>query len=327
MDPAPRIRPFQPTDADHEAVARLNALAPGDGQDLEPRTGPTLRAFDASFDPALHVVRRLVAEEPGTGRIVGAAQYFHTPWAFDPGRYWCAVRVDPAARGRGLGGRLYAEAMRELAARGATAVRMMARESSPGLLDALSRRGFREVLRSWDFELTLDRLELTPPLQARASAPGIAIAPLPEVQAADPGWLARLHALYVEVMRDVPLPGFPRADPPPEWLADHLERWPTSLPDGCLVAREGGACVGLCVMHRSEEDPARLEHLLTGVAASHRGRGVGVALKLATIAFGRARRYRKICTAVESNNPRMLALNESLGFVRRGGLVLLERSL
>jgi ribosomal protein S18 acetylase RimI-like enzyme len=325
VDPRIRIRAFQPTDAEYEAVARVNALAPeGERQDFEPRSGADLKAFDASFDPARHVLRRHVAEEAGTGRIVGAAHCFHMPWMSDPSRFWCAVRCDPAYRRRGIGGRLYAEAMADLTRLGAAAVRMMARETMPEMVALLTRRGYREVLRSWEFELELDRAGDPP---TSVLPPGIAIEPLPDLVRRDPTWLPRLHALYVAVLREVPLPGFPRADPPPGWLSDHLQRWPTSLPDACLVATDAGRYVGLCVLHRNEDDPARLDHLLTGVAADHRGRGVGVALKLATIAYGKRRGYRSIWTAVESNNPRMLALNERLGFTRKGGLILLEADL
>ena len=328
MNPPTRIRPFQPTHAEYAAVARINDLAPpGERQDFEPRTGADLRAFDESFDPARHTLRRLVAEDAATGQLVGFAHFFHMPWAFDPRRFWCAVRCDPGHRRRGIGGRLYAEILDELARRGATHARMMARDTLPEAVRRLERRGYREVLRSWEFELSLDRPE-DPRWAGRAgAAPGVEIAPLSEIAAGDPGWLAQVHALYVEVMRDVPLPGPLRIDPPPSWLEDHLLRWPTSLPDACLVARDGSAHVGLCILHRSDEDPGTLDHLLTGVASAHRGRGIGAALKLATIAHGRARGYRRIRTAVESNNPRMLALNEALGFVKRGGLILLEAEL
>lgn len=323
-----RIRPFQPTDAEYAAVARLNALAPpGERQDFEPRSGAELRALDESLDPARYVLRRHVAEDVAGGLIVGSAHYFHMPWAFDPGWFWCAVRCDPGWRRRGIGGRLYAEVTGELAQRGATHVRMMACETAPDMIGLLARRGYREVLRSWDFELDLARSEPRPRAGRGTAVPGIAIAPLPEVVAQDPGWLARVHALYVEVMREVPQPDLPRIDPPPGWLADHLLRWPTSLPEACFVARDGAEHVGLCVLHRSGEDAGRLDHLLTGVAARHRGRGIGVALKLATIAHGRARGYRRIATAVESNNPRMLALNEALGFVKTGGLIVFEAAL
>jgi GNAT superfamily N-acetyltransferase len=327
VDSAIRIRAFQPTDAEYAAVARLNAIAsPEERQDFEPRSPDELRAFDTSFDPARHVLRRLVAEDVSTGGIVGSAHGFHTPWAFDPGRFWCAVRCDPAHRRRGLGGRLVAEIMSELARHGARTVWMMASEAAPELIAVLERRGFREVLRSWDFER-----ELAPPgpaaPPAREPASGIAIEALPAAQARDSGWLAGVHALYTQVMRDVPLPGVLRADAPPAWLAERIERWSASLPEACQLAREGGRYVGLSLLRPSEEDPGTLEQLLTGVAATHRGRGIGRALKLATIAVGMRYGYRRIRTAVESNNRGMLALNEALGFVRTGGLVLLEAAV
>ncbi|WP_433934263.1 N-acetyltransferase family protein [Sorangium cellulosum] len=325
MTPAVQIRAARPTDADREAVARINAAVPREERhDIEPRSAGALRELDELLSRRGHVLGRHVAEVVATGEIVAYAHHFHVPWEHHPARFWCAARCAPGHRRRGIGARLFAAMERDLARLGALELRAMARETQPEMLALAARLGFRELFRSWDFELDITRPAGAVRLGERAVT-GVAIAPLSEERARRPGWLAELHALYLAVNREVPLPNHVDPELPADAFAAYLERSPTSLPEACFVARDGDRYVGLCILHRSEDDPACLDHLFTGVAAASRGRGVARALKLATIDFARRQGYSRIATAVESNNPGMLALNEELGFVRRGGLVVLEK--
>lgn len=319
-----RIRPFQ--EPDYAATVALYKRAPAEEwQDFEYDSEVGLRDFDACFNPSEHVLQRFVAEDTSSGEIVGAAQLFHMPWLADPSRYWCAVRVDPSRRRGGIGARLYARLVDDLTRRDARAIRLMARESTPDLALALVQRGCVELLRSWDFELDLTSATLPP--EAPGRGPPEPPIPLPEVMRLDPTWLDKLHALYQAVLKDVPIPGVPRADLPLSWLADHLLRWPSSLPEACFVVIEEGRYVGLSVAHKSGEDSSKMNQLLTGVAPGLRGRGVGVALKRASIKGARSLGFRRIWTGVESNNPKMIAINEAFGFVRTGGLILFEKIL
>ncbi|AUX42492.1 GCN5 family acetyltransferase [Sorangium cellulosum] len=302
-------------------MARLNAVVPrGERHDYEPRSPAALRELDAVLSRDGRVLRRHVAEIVETGAIVAYAHGFHMPWDHHPARFWCSVRCDPAYRHRGIGRRLFTALGRDLDRLGATELRAMAPENQPDILALVTRLGFRELFRSWDFEL--DLAQPGPEPLPAASPPGIAIVPLPEERARRPVWLPDLRALYLAVSREVPLPNHADPELPAEAFAAYLERWPTSLPEACFIARKGDTYLGLCILHRNAEDSACLDHLFTGVAAEGRGRGIATALKLETIAFARRHGYARISTAVESNNPGMLALNERLGFVRRGGLVV-----
>ncbi|WP_437682103.1 N-acetyltransferase family protein [Sorangium sp. So ce131] len=318
------IRAALPEDATWDAVARLNAAVPrGERHDFEPRTPAALRELDAVLSRDGRVLRRYVAEVVDTGAIVAYAHGFHMPWDHHPARFWCSVRCDPAYRRRGIGRRLFTALERDLDRLGAAELRAMVPEARPDMGALMTNLGFHELFRSWDFELDLAQpgpgpLPAVPP-------PGVAVVTLPEERARQPACLADLRALYLAVSREVPLPNHADPELPAEAFAAYLERWPTSLPEACFIAREGDTYLGLCILHRSAEDPACLDHLFTGVAPKGRGRGVATALKLSTITFARRHGYARISTAVESNNPGMLALNERLGFVRRGGLIVLAR--
>ncbi len=66
---------------------------------------------------------------------------------------------------------------------------------------------------------------------------------------------------------------------------------------------------------------------MTGVLPSHRGRGIAMALKLATIAYGRQHGYSEIRTWNETHNTGMLAINERLGFTRQPAWITFEAAL
>jgi ribosomal protein S18 acetylase RimI-like enzyme len=328
MENSIKIRDFIPEDRDYEAVAGLNALAwSTDLLDFEPVTPAELRDFDRAFDPSRYSLRRFVAEEGGT--IVGHAAYFHMPWAFDPGSYWASVRCAPAHRGRGVGRRLYAHLMGELDRVGAKSIRMEAWEDDPIACGALERRGFVEEVRSSEFVLETGRANLDEfrGYAERAAAEGIAIISLPELKERDPAWLAKLHELHAKVVREIPLPDEPVPARSPAELVDYLFNAPGALPEACFIALQGDHFAGECVLYRGQDDPAELDHLVTGVDPAFRGRGVAVALKLRTIEFAQRNGYERISTWVESNNPSMLAVNEKLGFVRGGGYIVLEKRI
>ena len=72
--------------------------------------------------------------------------------------------------------------------------------------------------------------------------------------------------------------------------------------------------------------PFGVEHWQEALAGDDAA-AVAMALKLATIEYARAHGCHEIRTAVESNNPSMLAINRKFGFEQREGLTLFERAL
>jgi RimJ/RimL family protein N-acetyltransferase len=125
----------------------------------------------------------------------------------------------------------------------------------------------------------------------------------------------------------VPIPIHPHPAPPPAWLAEQAIGLPDSLPDAFFIVRDGMRYVGMSYLHRDLDDPRRLLQRITAIHAEYRGRGIALALKLKTIEYAQQHGFHEIRTAVESNNPSMLAINAKLGFVRGAGLVLFEKRL
>jgi mycothiol synthase len=324
-----RIREFEPTSRDYDAVARINAQGADEFLDFEPDSAAELRDLDASFDPARYVLRRYVAEDLGSGDIVAYAFYSHTPWAFDPHLYWVSVRCAPSHRRRGLGSRLYSRIVQDLERIGATCLWAEAREGDEVAGGALLRRGFSEILKSAEYVLKTSGLDLDAfhRYRERADGAGVEILSLPVLAERDAGWLPKLHALHNSVMTEIPLPDELYPYRPLPLFQEYLCGLPQSLPDACFVALLEDRYVGECVIHRSQDDATCLDHLITGVDRDYRGRGVAMALKLRSIEYALASGYDRISTYVESNNPSMLEINRKLGFVRGDALVIFEKRL
>jgi len=321
-----QIRAFAPTTQSYAALAAIGASTPPQyALDYECRDAGDWRALDAAFEQAGRPLVRYVAEV--AGEVVAYAYHFEIAWAPPPGRYWCVIRVLPAYQRRGIGRRLYARLLEDLTGRGAVAMQLELDDTLAPLAPALQRRGFRQLLHSWAFTLDPRACDLAPFAPARDRLGGLEITTLAAQLARGADWLASLHALYLRVASDVPIPIHPHPAPPPEWLAQQALGLPESLPEAFMIVRDGARYVGMSYLHADADSPGRLLQRITAVHPSYRGRGIALALKLKTIEYGQRHGCHEIRTAVESNNPSMLAINHKLGFARRQGLALLEKLL
>jgi mycothiol synthase len=321
-----RIRLFAATDADYAGISAIGASTPPQyALDYEFRNADDWRALDDSFAQAGRPLVRYVAE--ADGQAVAYAYSFEVAWAPPAGRYWCVIRVLPDYGRRGIGERLYAQLLADLRARGASAALLELDETLTVLRPALERRGFRALLHSWAFALDPRTCDLAAFAAPDQRLRGLLITTLMAELTQGVDWLPALHQLYTAVAGDVPIPGHPHAAPPPEWLAQQALGLPDSLPEAFFIVRDGMRYVGMSYLHRDAEVPGRLLQRITAIHADYRGRGIALALKLKTIAYAQQHGFREIRTAVESNNPSMLAINAKLGFVQGPGLVLFEKQL
>lgn len=317
-----RIRLFAPTDTDYAAISVIGASTPPQyALDYEFRNPDDWRALDDSFAQAGRSLVRYLAE--ADEHIVAYAYYFEIAWAPPAGRYWCVIRALPDYGRRGIGERLYAQLLADLHARGAYAALLELDDTLAGLRPALERRGFQALLHSWAFTLDPRTCDLAAFAMPDQRLRGLQITTLAAELAQSTDWLPPLHQLYTTVAGDVPIPGHPQPAPPPEWLAAQA----LGLPAAFFIVRDGPRYVGMSYLHRDTEVPSRLLQRITAIDAGYRGRGIALALKLKTIAYAQQHGFHEIRTAVESNNPSMLAINAKLGFVQGPGLVLFEKRL
>ena len=173
------------------------------------------------------------------------------------------------------------------------------------------RRGFVEVVRSYEQVLALARAPL--PLAAAAKAVserGIRVETLTELRARQGDEsLGRIHELYTASRIDQPTLGTVTARPFEEWrreLFDELH----GLPDAYFVASKDERLVGCSAVHASGEDVLRI--LITGVLPEYRRLGIARLLKLRVHAWARAHGYREIHTSTA--NVAVVALNTALGY-------------
>lgn len=321
-----QFRGFAPTAPEYAALATIGASTPPQyALDYEYRDADDWRALDAAFAQDGRPLVRYLAEV--SGQIVAYAYYFEIAWAPPQGRYWCVIRVLPAYQRRGIGARLYARLLDDLARRGAAAMQLELDDTLTALAPSLERRGFRELLHSWAFALDPRAADLAPFATAYDRLGGPEITTLAAELARGADWLPPLHDLYISVAGDVPIPIHPHPAPSPEWLAQQAIGLPESLPEAFVMARDSARYVGMSYLHADADHPCRLFQRITAVHPGYRGRGIALALKLKTIEYAQRHGCHEIRTAVESNNPGMLAINRKLGFAQREGLALLEKTL
>jgi GNAT superfamily N-acetyltransferase len=197
----------------------------------------------------------------------------------------------------------------------------------PETITFLERRGFCERMRTWQLRLDVARID---PAQFahsldRVQAEGVVITTLAEEWARDPEALRRAWELHNAVLAEIPSP-VPHTPLPFEHYLRTMVDSPRALLDAYFIAKIGDRYVGEANLQRPAVG-STLYHNVTGVLPPYRRQGIAMALKLATIAYARARGYSEIRTWNEANNAGMLAINERLGFVRQPGWITFEKVL
>jgi mycothiol synthase len=221
--------------------------------------------------------------------------YAYLAKSSSPGWQYTMVRVRPDARRRGVGTALLEASAGAAAAEGS--VGLVGRVVDPG--DDESRGwaatcGFRET---GDGEIAEDIV----PMRAEH--------------------LRSAYAVEVECVPDVPA-----TTPMEAWS---FERWHELIGRHAVtfVALDDGHVVGYATLEHLHGMPHRLEHGLTAVLPSHRGRGVATRLKRAQIAWAGEQGYTELITCTDTTNLPMRRVNTKLGYVERLGSIVVEREL
>ena len=301
------IRPFEYTDADYEAFAAMErAIWPG-----YPDTVEEWRHRDGTRDTGVLFCRYLVEVD---GTVVGSGLCCDTWWSKMPGKYYVSCDVHPEFRHQGIGTALYDQLTDLLAEHEAMTLVARTREDQAGGLRFLSKRGFKQVMRSPISHLDVVGFDAGrfADTVLQVAERGIEIVPLARVAAADPEWKHKLWALTCELYLDVP-----SRDPLTRQTFESFEERSLGAPgfnaEAHFVALDGDQWVGTSSLWMPQGEPDKLYTGLTGVVRSHRRQGIATAIKVRGIAFARQVGAKIIQTDNEENNP-MYGLNLRLGF-------------
>ncbi len=314
------LRPFDP-ETDFPGVVEIhNANYPFNLRSVE-----RARFGWSTLDTQRYHRERQVAVEPGTGRVVGMAQFGHDPEMFHPDKYGCAIHVHPEYQGRGLGRQLWTWLDDRLRDRGAIVARGNVWEDHSRAVAFAARRGFAEKRRVWQSALAASQVDLAALAfrAERVQAQGITQTTLAAELAREPQCLQKLYALASESLRHMPLPDMP-TDPPFEMFRQWVMENPHRLPEAFFIAQDGERYVGLSFLEKADEADA-LNQGLTATDPAYMGRGIAWALKLRTVKYAQDHAYRRIKTWNDAENKPMLSINLRLGFTPLPAWITVER--
>lgn len=318
-----RVRAFE--DSDREPlVADGNAEA----HPMEAETADEWRHWEAmSPDPAR--LRFTLVAPDGSVAGTGSINAGMTP--LPDGAQFVQVRVTRAHRQRGLGTAML-EAL-EAEAQRRTVPRLLSGTSAakPFALAWATKRGFREIGRrimsyvemgSYDPARWHDALE-------RVTHDGIRLRSFAEVLAErdDAGrerFWRELYEAEGPMWDDIPF-----STPMPHWAFERfyglMVKSGQLLNDLSIVAYDGDTIAGFT----ATGDRARKDGwtYMTGVARTHRGRGIAMALKVAALERAKAMGRRAMCTVNDEPNKAMRGVNIKLGYQAVPDSIELEKKL
>ena len=269
--------------------------------------------------------RWLVSRE---GHVVGSAFVGQSSvYALPPEIVALHVAVHPDHQNRGYGRALLERAEATASERNHNKVYSWSDETQPRGMRFLERAGYREVDRGWESTLDLTRCDPDALRTAVAlvTASGIRVASAATLSLEHDDWKRDLYDLYATIEMDVPAP-FPIQRVPFEpFEAQNLGR--RFVGDGFLVALDGERLVGLTEPQPADDFPNEISQNLTGVHSDYRGRGIATALKSQAIIWAVEAGYESIRTHSAQSNASMLAINDSLGFLRNHATIVYLKDL
>jgi Acetyltransferase (GNAT) family. len=167
----------------------------------------------------------------------------------------------------------------------------------------VTKRGYREVRAETTSVLDPRTVSAGPPT-------GIDIQPVRDV---DP---RLVYAVDEAATRDMPLTEPFDEVPYEEWVGHVLDH-PLFTLDGSFVALEDGIATAVSMLTVDAES-GRASNMFTGTLREYRGRGLGLAVKLASTNWAAQNGITQVVTANDETNAPMLAINRRLGYVPAG---------
>ncbi len=214
---------------------------------------------------------------------------------------WLTVGVLESARGRGIGSALWTAGATHLNGLGVTTTRSLSIEGVAEGARFLERRGFAVVARNTALER--DLRSLPEPVPAPVGIEIVAVAP-------DSDAFREVYELEVETAREIPgeedvvMPSFE------EWASELAAEGESVI----LAGRDGDVLAGMAILSFPPDPPGVAWHWMTGVRASHRGRGLGRVLKYASLVAAAEHGATTAQTFNDSRNMPMRRINEEFGY-------------
>ena len=314
---------LRPTTLDDvQMVADLEAAR----EPEDPRDPKMLRHW-WTREPVNKVVTRLVAERNGAAVAFVAAG--HDDWKVMPTRFgWIRPVLSQDVWSESGFLQLVETGEAWLRSEGAVLAVIRIREDFKDELEAVSRRGYREVRRQRISELDIvagrDRL-LAGAEQSRQRMRDVGVTLLTLSEDKDPERMSKLYELCTASEQDIPTSVPIRTMPFDEWRHDWMED-PGVREDRFHIAREGDAIVGMSLIGYP---PVRgiPWTFYTGTLSSVRGRGIARALKYATVAQAIDLGFERIRTNNDAANGPILHVNTEMGYQLVWPLIELHREL
>ncbi len=302
-------------------VAILNA------QMTEPQTVEDYRRGDRNR-PATDIFLRLVAEdEAGQVAAFGVAHHeaFH-----HPGEFFIRIRVDAPYQGKGIGTALLERLEAFTREHGGTKFESGIREQDVEAYEWCLRRGFKSYNLLRESTRTLADWDPTPFQEAveRVKATGFRFATLAEEMEGKEyeACMRQYFKVFLPMVRDIP-GNEERPDPPFEDWITHVKDDPGWKPERCLLAIDTASGTWAAVANIYRRSNGVLYNDFTGVARDYRGRSLTLALKVESLNLAKRLEAPYIRTNNLANNPRILAVNQRLGYIAAPGHHLVEKHL
>jgi GNAT superfamily N-acetyltransferase len=234
--------------------------------------------------------------------VVGYAEVWRAFFGTNSRTGFIKVSVPKTHRRRGIGSALYETGSAHLTALDVDDILTNFHENDAGIAFATGL-GFRPERAEAEAVLDPRAVRETPD-------PALDLRPVRDV---DP---RLVHAVDLEATLDMPSTEAIDDIPYDEW-EQHVLEHPLFTVDGSFVAMADGVAAAVSLLLH-DADTGRAHNMFTGTLRAYRGRGLGLAVKLASIHWAAEHGATSMATNNDETNAPMLAINRRLGYAPAG---------